>query len=104
LTTHQLNKLAKRIYPSAIYPYFERKQLRSEIKDEISTYIETHPDTTLEELQQYFNSLDSISMRQELSSLQILKIFSIVGFTIIVLCAVLYLLAGTWEPPTYYLR
>jgi hypothetical protein len=102
LTTRQLNKLAKRIYPSEMYSRIERKKLRLAIKDEMMSYLEEHPHTTQEDLQRYFIGDESLSLRQEISSSRLLKIVAVVGGCIIVFCVILYIIASTWESPTYY--
>lgn len=104
LSSQQIDKLVKKIYPASTFSRKERTYFRRAMREDITEYLEEHPDATYEDVQQHFADQEIPEDMQE--SFPLRKTMSIVciALLLVIICAILINLSNTWEPPTYYIH
>lgn len=103
--TKALKRLAYQAFPSSIYSLKERINGRKNLYNDILSYQESHPDSTIDDIKSLFCDnneiadfcLDSVCLRKRLK---------LIGFSILFLmlaCFIFLLFSDTWQPAIIYL-
>lgn len=98
----ELKKIARQAFPFSRYSFFEGRNYRKNLYNEMSAYWHNHPETSPEDIRDLFCGEES--MDEEYTNIGIPKkakmCFIILGLLIII-CIALFFISGSWDAPTF---
>ena len=104
ISIRQIKKITRKAYPFNKYSYTERHKLRKLLINDILSYLEEYPNTTLDNLEKHFFNEELYLLPDEpkfnFNVNTIFLIFVIVVF----ICLVIIFVSNQLNPPTYYFK
>ena len=107
LKNSALKKLAGEFYPASSFSLWERYKLRKMLYREMLAYYDEHRDSTLSDIREYFQSeeLSFPSGKKNGFRWKTILLWVLIAFFLLATaCVIMYRIAGTWEPPAYYVN
>lgn len=102
--TKELKRLAYQAFPSSCYSLKERIYYRKIFYNDILSYQDSHPDSTIDDIKSLFCDNDEIAAFCS-DSVCMHKRFKLLGVSILLLtlaCFIFLLFSGTWQPSVKY--
>ncbi len=95
-----LKKITKQAYPLSQYPFFEGKNYRKNLYNEMSAYWGNHPESSSEEIKNLFcgECSDEEATSADISK-KAMVCFIILGILILI-CVALLLFSSSWDAST----
>lgn len=96
----ELKKISRQAYPLSQYPFFEGRNYRKNLYNEMSAYWGKHPESSSEEIKDLFCGE---CLEMEITSTGIskkTKVYFIIMGILILICVALFLFSSSWDIST----
>lgn len=96
----ELKKISRQAYPLSQYPFFEGRNYRKNLYNEMSAYWGKHPESSSEEIKDLFCGE---CLEMEITSTSIskkTKVYFIIMGILILICVALFLFSSSWDIST----
>lgn len=98
----ELKKIARQAFPLFRYSFFEGRNYRKSLYNEMSAYWHNHPETLPEDIRDLFCGEESID--EEYTNIGIpqkAKMCFIILGLLIIICIALFFISGSWDASTF---
>lgn len=97
----ELKKIARQAYPLSQYPFFEGRNYRKNLFNEMSAYWGNHPESSSEEIKNLFcGEVSDVEATSIDISKKVMVCFIILGILILICVALFLFFSSSWDAST----